>query len=225
MKRKTVTTKKIREGLDELIAINAKTEAIMAETAKEQRLWLAEQKVAEAEREEKREREQERAAQAERDRKSKLIGDDIDKRIKAVTKQMGGMANIDGNIAEEYFANALADKMEFAGQHFDFVDRNLHRKRKDREDEFDILMYNGMSIGLIEIKKKATLQDVENLVKRKLENFRVFFPEYVNHKVYLGLGSMSFDEKVLAKATELGIGTLRRKGRIIESDTTNIRPY
>jgi hypothetical protein len=36
---------------------------------------------------------------------------------------------------------------------------------------------------------------------------------------------MSFDERVLKKAHELGIGILRQKGDTIEADTGHVRAY
>ena len=151
--------------------------------------------------------------------------EDTSKTVKAVTKQLGGMANSEGDAAEEYFANTLTNELEFAGQRYDFSDRKVHRKRQGREDEFDVLMYNGTSVAIIEVKYKADLDDVDCLVNRKLDSFRLFFPEYKNHRVYLGLGSMSFDNKVITKAHNLGIGILRQKGDIIEADPGNIRAY
>jgi Holliday junction resolvase-like predicted endonuclease len=131
--------------------------------------------------------------------------------VKDLGTHLGRAANHNGDAAEEYFANTLMAKKEFAGQHYDYADRNLHRNRNGREDEFDIIMYNGVSIGLIEVKYKADLDDVDDLATRKVENFRLFFPEHKDKVVYLGIGSMSFDEKVLKRARIHGIAILRQK--------------
>jgi hypothetical protein len=66
---------------------------------------------------------------------------------------------------------------------------------------------------------------VEELVIKKLPDFRTFFPQYNDHTIYLGIGSMSFDKRVINKAHELGIGILRQKGDTIEADTGNVRAY
>ncbi|GMO66634.1 MAG: hypothetical protein Ta2A_14930 [Treponemataceae bacterium] len=147
------------------------------------------------------------------------------KTVKAVTLQMGGMANSNGAFAEDYFFNTLGDSREFAGQHYDMVDGNVKRNINGVKDQFDIIMYNGSSVAIIETKYKADLDDIDVLTTRKIRNFRAFFPEYKNHKIYLGISSMSFDDKVIAKARNMGVGILEQKGDTLETDTTYMRPY
>jgi hypothetical protein len=150
---------------------------------------------------------------------------ETDRQIKAVSRQLGGMANSDGDAAEEFFATSLASKMMFAGQHYDAIDFNVKRKVKDLKGEYDIVLYNGTTVAIIEVKNKACQADVEELVAKKLPVFRSLFPLYRDHAVYLGIGSMSFDNRVLKKAHELGIGILRQKGDTIEADTGHVRAY
>jgi hypothetical protein len=150
---------------------------------------------------------------------------ETDRRISNVTRQVGGMANSNGDAAEELFATSLAAKMMFAGQRYDAIDRNVKRKAGDRQGEFDIVLYNGASVAIIEVKNKAGAADLEKLVTKQLPDFRALFPLYRDHAVYLGIGSRSFDNSVVKKAHELGIGILRQKGDTIETDTGNVRAY
>jgi hypothetical protein len=145
--------------------------------------------------------------------------------VAETTKQLGGMGNSNGAFAEDYFFNALGDTMQFGGQHYDMVDGNLRRNINGVKDQFDVVMYNGTSVAIIEVKYKADAKDVDDLVTRKLKNFRGFFPQYDSCKIYLGLGSMSFDPKVISRAYELGIGILEQKGDTLETDTSHIRAY
>jgi Holliday junction resolvase-like predicted endonuclease len=91
--------------------------------------------------------------------------------------------------------------------------------------EFDIIMYNGKSVALIEVKYKAQKADLEEMVTTKVPVFRTLFPQYKDHTINLGIASLSFDKFVIKKAKELGIGTLTQKGNTIEIDTENIRAY
>jgi Holliday junction resolvase-like predicted endonuclease len=157
----------------------------------------------------------------ETDRQIKKTG----RQIKETNQQLGGMANSDGDEAEELFSTSLESKMMFAGQHYDAIDFKVRRKVGGLRGEFDIVLYNGTAVAIIEVKSKACQADVEKLVNKQVEHFRTLFPLYKDHKVYLGLGSMSFDDRVLSKAHELGVGILRQKGNTIEADTSYIRAY
>jgi hypothetical protein len=93
------------------------------------------------------------------------------------------------------------------------------------EDQFDIVMLNGSSAAIIEIKYKAEDSDVEDLVTRKLKNFKILYPQYKDFTFYLGLGSFSFDEYAVKKARELGVGILKQTGETMERETKWIRTY
>ncbi|GHV35700.1 hypothetical protein AGMMS4952_27880 [Spirochaetia bacterium] len=161
----------------------------------------------------------------ETDRILQKLGKETDRLIEENWQLIGGMANSDGDAAEEHFASSLESKMMFAGQHYDAIIRNLNKKTGNLRDEFDIVLYNCTSVAIVEIKNKANQEDVTKLVTQKLPNFRTFFPEYKDHAIYLGIGSMSFDSRVVTTAQELGIGILRQKGDTIEADTGFVRAY
>jgi hypothetical protein len=156
---------------------------------------------------------------------AELAMERLEQTVANVSRQLGGMANSDGDAAEEHFATSLASKMMFAGQHYDAIDFKVKRKLGDIQGEFDIVLSNGSAVAIIEVKHKACQADVEKLAATQAPNFRVLFPQYRDHAVYLGIGGMSFDDRVRAKAHELGIGILRQNGDTIEADTGHIRPY
>jgi hypothetical protein len=135
------------------------------------------------------------------------------------------MGNNDGEIAEEYFANALEEKKVFAGQRFDDIDRNIKGHDGKVRDEFDIVLYNGTSVALIEVKHKIHLNDVDKMVTQKVPNFRFLFPRYKGYKIYLGIASLAFYDDVEDRAKALGIGILKQKGDVLETDTAHVRAY
>jgi Holliday junction resolvase-like predicted endonuclease len=93
------------------------------------------------------------------------------------------------------------------------------------QDEFDVVMYNGTSIAIIEIKYRVHQDFLNTLATSKVENFRKLFPMYAKHKIYLGIASMSFNKEVISEAKKLGIGILKQKGDTIEYDTEYMKAY
>ncbi|GHV74161.1 hypothetical protein AGMMS49940_14630 [Spirochaetia bacterium] len=150
---------------------------------------------------------------------------ETDRIVRELTQQLGGMTKNDGDLAEELFYTSLASKMTFAGQHYDAILRNCHKKTGTLEGEYDIVLHNAASVGIVEVKSKAKTEHLEKLVTKKLPDFRTLFPEYRDYPIYLGIGSMSFDDHILQRAQELGIGILRQKGDTIEADTGAVRAY
>jgi hypothetical protein len=145
--------------------------------------------------------------------------------LEKLQKEVGGIAHNNGAFAEEYFANALEEKKVFAGVHFDDFDHKVKATVGKVRDEFDIVLYNGDAVALIEVKYKVHLNDVEKMVTQKVPNFRALFPYYADHKIYLGIGSMAFYDDVITKAKELGIGILRQKGETIDAEPSYVKAY
>jgi len=147
-------------------------------------------------------------SRAEFDRRST----DFDRRMKNLDEMIGGVSNSNGMFAEEFFFNALdmGDKHLF-GEHFDecysLVKR--HNKEKQKKNEHDILLVNGKSVAIVEVKYKARKEDIQKIINR-LPNFRTLFPEYKGHRIFLGLAAMSFDKGVEDESTKEGIAIINR---------------
>jgi hypothetical protein len=78
---------------------------------------------------------------------------------------------------------------------------------------------------LIEIKHKVHPNDIEKLKTKKVENFRVLFPEYASYKIYLGIGGMSIPQDIAELALENGIAILRQKGEIASIEAKMLKAY
>ncbi|GHU60901.1 hypothetical protein FACS1894121_1660 [Bacteroidia bacterium] len=142
-----------------------------------------------------------------------------------LSKEIGGISNNNGYFAEEYFINALQKNKTFAGIRYDYVDPNMKYRLGNVQDEFDIVMFNGSSIAIIEVKYRVQLDFLTTLTTQKVQNFRTLFPAYAKHKIYLGIASMSFNKKVIMGAKKLGIGMLKPQGDTLECDTEHIKAY
>jgi hypothetical protein len=174
-----------------------------------------------------------RESQKETDRLMQENDKFIREKLDRLEENIGGVSNSNGSVAEEYFYNSLGQNMEFAGIHFNMLSNNLDpfgRKitlpnGEVLQDEFDIVMVNGNSIALIEVKYKAKDSDVKKIAEKKAKNFRLLYPEYKDFKIYLGLGSFSFDKYVVNKAKELGIGLLKQVGKTMEYENMEVKAY
>lgn len=120
-----------------------------------------------------------------------------------------------GHAAEEFFSQSL-QKNKMLGQiRFDAVALQLKAHKGKVQDEFDIVLYNGNSVGIVEVKHKVHPADVEQLIKRKLPNFRALFPKYADSVFYLGIAGMSIPHEVVELAENEGVAVLWQDGRVL----------
>jgi len=155
---------------------------------------------------------------------------ETDRKLKEMGIHVDGISKSNGAFAEEVFYNSLEKSMEFAGVHYDRIDNSFRSTRKmpdgsKLEDQFDIVLINSDAIAIIEIKYKASSDDVEELATKKINNFRSLFPKYNDFAVYLGLGTLSFNEYVVNKAKELGVGLLKLSGDVVKYKTSWVRAF
>jgi len=143
---------------------------------------------------------------------------------------IGGMSKSDGEFAENLFFHSLEKSKTFAGVHFDTVSNKFGRSKKmpngtKLEDQFDIVMANDNAVAIIEVKYRARSEDPKEMIERKVPNFRKLFSDYADSKIYLGLGSFSFDDRTTKEAEKLGIGLLKVSGDMVEYKTDWVRAY
>ena len=148
---------------------------------------------------------------------------EFDKFWSKISKEWGTQQNALGQVAEEYFYNSIkSGKANFFGETFDEILPNV--EGDIYLDEYDILLINGKSVALIEVKYRARENDV-NKVLRKAKTFRVNFPKYENHKVYLGLASMAFIEDTEEMCLEKGIAVIKQVGETLVIYDERIQAY
>ena len=164
-----------------------------------------------------------RMKEAEQQRKASNA--DYDRRMKKMEETMGSWSNNHGFFAEEYFFNSFENgKQNFFGEKFDEIEKNIKGFKKDFKDEYDILLINGKSIGIIEVKFKAYENDVPKVL-RKAETFRVNFPEYKNHRIYLGLATMVFYPELEQECIKQGIAVVKQVGDTVVINDANLKVF
>jgi len=155
---------------------------------------------------------------------------ETDRQLRENARQIGGISNSNGEFAEEFFYNSLEKTMTFAGIHFDMISNKFNTKKTMPDNteikaQFDIVLHNGDSLALIEAKYKADIEDVEELVEKKVPNFRILYPKYAECKLYLGIGSLVLKDRVIQEAKKLGIGLMKQRGDAVEYKTDWVRAY
>jgi Holliday junction resolvase len=91
--------------------------------------------------------------------------------------------------------------------------------------EFDIVLENGNSVAIIEVKNRIRANFVKKLAEERIKEFRKYFPEYKGYDAYLGIAGFSFSKDVLEEAQKYGVGIIRQVGDGIEVDATGLRAY
>ena len=119
---------------------------------------------AEVAEESKRNNQEIRALQAETDRQIKKSQAETDRLIKALTEQVTGISNSNGIVAEDYFFNSFhKDKLNFFGEKFD---KAIRGKGSIVNDEYDFILINGKTAGIVEVKYKARKDDIPKALKK-----------------------------------------------------------
>ena len=133
--------------------------------------------------------------------------------MKTMQKEVGGIGQSNGKVAESYFVNSFTKSMEFAGQKYDSIDSGLKRKVKslNLQGEYDLLLYNCTSVVIIEIKYDAEKKHVGWFLERAAR-FKQLFPQYANFDLYLGLAALHFEDGTEKEAIENGIAIIKQVG-------------
>ena len=146
--------------------------------------------------------------------------------VKANALQINGISNNNGASAEEYFYNALKQgNKKIFGEEFDDVFRGEKRKTiKGYEDEYDIMLFNGCAVCIVEVKYKADSSDVLQVL-RKERTFRTNFPEHSKKRLYLALASMSFHPLTEKTCSDNGIAIMKQVGNTMVVSDENLKVF
>ena len=144
--------------------------------------------------------------------------------IREIQKEVGGISNSNGEFAEEYFENVYCRNMSFAGMHFHEMIRRKRFEDRKRKDEFDIIMLNEKNAVIVETKYKAKESDINKVIK-KASSFRYWYPEHKNHKIYLCLASLRFEDNIIGKARKKGVAIIQQLGGKTEVNDENLIAY
>jgi len=226
----TITPESVLLAVKEMFAVSrAEAERRNAEfekSLKESRAE-AERRNAEFEKSLKESREEFAQRSAEFYKKLEESNQAFDRRMTKLDEIVGGISRNQGLFSEEYFINSLqkSDKT-FFGEHFEklITNHGYHFKSTQKKGEFDIVLVNGASVAIIEIKFKARKNDVQNLIQ-KAPDFREEFPNYKSHRIYLGLAAMAFEKGVDDHCISEGVAVLKQVGDTVVINDEHLKVF
>ena len=88
-----------------------------------------------------------------------------------------------GDVSEDYFYHSLDKTLLLGGVQYDSIAKNVKGHKGNMQGEFDLVMYNGDALVLIETKHKVHPNDLVKLKTEQMEKFRILFPIYAKHKI------------------------------------------
>ena len=157
-------------------------------------------------------------SQEEQDKRSAAL----DLKLDRLTEQVSGITKSNGLFAEDYFLSSFTkDDLNFFGEQFDKVIRGKGTKV---QDEYDFVLINGKTAGIVEVKYKARNDDIEQALK-KVVTFRINFPEYNNHKLYLAIAALSIDERLERECHKQGIAVIKQIGDKVVVYDKNLKAF
>lgn len=149
----------------------------------------------------------------------------LEEKVDRICGKVGGIDDNIGHHAEQFFLDVFERKKEFGGIKYDEVHHNFGRNDKVGKIDIDILLLNGNSVALIEVKNRIHPNFVTDFSEERVKKFRTLYPEYDKYKIYLGIADFSFDDEVLNRAKENGIGIVKQAGEGIEVEAENLKAY
>ena len=142
--------------------------------------------------------------------------------INALNKQMGGLHNSFGEMAEHLVAPGVVERFNNLGYHFDGIaDRGFRILDENRnlKTEIDILLENGDYILAVEVKAKIGKNDIKHHVKR-LEILRQHRNKKHKdpRKIRGAIAGAIFYPKIKEEALKNGFYVLEQAGDTMKMD-------
>ncbi|GBU20609.1 hypothetical protein R80B4_00488 [Fibrobacteres bacterium R8-0-B4] len=164
-------------------------------------------------------------------------GKELDKRLEKLAEEeektrekLEGIGVSNGMVAEDLVLQRFEKKKVFGGITYDKVRPRVWERGKGADGrnivgEYDVLLLNGSSAAIIDVKYRVRMQDIGYLINTQLPKFRVLFPKYKKSKIYLGIGGMSFEEGVKAAALKKGIGVIGMNDDVLTVEDKNVAAW
>jgi hypothetical protein len=151
---------------------------------------------------------------------------ETDRQMRKMSRELGGIGHSNGETAEEYFQNAFQKSRKLNGEIYNKVNFNVKPllQKGQEEDEYDIVLENGKSVAIIEVKYSVREENIEKVLN-KPKTFRAFYPEYENYKLYLGIASFSFKKVKEESILKAGIAVIKQVGDKMVINSENLKVF
>ena len=162
-------------------------------------------------------RAEDRREQKERDAHLDALMAESSRKLDKVAALVGNIGQNQGAAAEEFFFNSLQAKPVLGGVEYDEVIDNLKGYSGKLRGEYDVVMVNGKSVALIEVKYVVHPDDITKTIKG-IQNYRTFFPQHKDFDVYGAIAGFKVPNEVAEAAKQQGLMVLKRVGDVMEVD-------
>ncbi len=144
--------------------------------------------------------------------------------IKDTRSEVDGVGKSQGMVAEEFYANTLTLNPQIGKLKFDQVQTNVKIGKGHDEAQFDVMLINGNSVAIVEVKYRAQLKNLKQLDNQMIE-FRKRMPAYDKYKLYGGIAGFSVPDDVVQSAHDKGYFVLKRTGDAFAVDTQGMKAF
>ena len=138
--------------------------------------------------------------------------DRVSRKLDRLGELVGGISNNQGDMAEEFFYRSYLKNPVIGSMRFDSISRHLNTKKGNVEEEYDLVLINGDSLVVIEVKAKAHEKDLLVMVERKMPNFPILFKEFSHYRRFAGIATLVSNDTLVARAKELGLFLITQQG-------------
>ncbi|SFV71670.1 hypothetical protein MNB_SV-13-945 [hydrothermal vent metagenome] len=135
-----------------------------------------------------------------------------DKQIKALSRNIDGVNKSIGLEVEDFFYSSLKENPILGNTKFDYVYQNSKRDFKGESQEIDILLENGSTVGVVEVKNKVSQKSIDQL-DTIMERFDYFHPIYKDYKVIGAIAGKIFPKHLQTQALNKGYSVLMQQGK------------
>ena len=222
-KREAEYEKEKAERLEREAKREAEYEKEKAERLEREAKWEAEREKEKAERLEREAKEKaerleqeakEKVEREERETKEKVEREEREtkweREMKSMNKRFGDFTNSYGEEAEVLFHRSIDKTKKVANIQFDKLFLNLTPRRQG--SEYDMVLVNGEYVGLVEVKRSASLDDLKKFIEIQTKTFRIDMPEYKDKKLICIIACIKYEKDLLVKAKEAGVCVLFKDG-------------
>jgi len=131
---------------------------------------------------------------------------------------LGNIEQDEGDIAKEFFSQCLLKDNHLSSIHFDDMAKNMETHRCQIQEEYHLVMSNADAIGIVEVRYKAHINDLDKL-DRKMKHFKQLFPIYQHYKQYGAIASFHINDDAKEEALKRGYFVLQRSGDVVHTES------
>ena len=139
---------------------------------------------------------------------------ETDRKIREVNKQIGDLGGKWGRFVENMVAPACETLFMQREITVHQVSQRVKKRLNGQTLEIDILVTNENHILVVEVKSSLGVNDVKQLVE-DLNQFRQFFPEYSQKKLYGAVAGIEVEEGADRYAYRQGLFVLAQAGEAV----------